>query len=106
MFNPLYFIKLEKRNAEEEIKYIILLGGIEHLKSKKNITNKALTKYDNQGGLICNIGIIKKEKEEEKQKLIQQKEAEQQKYNILHSVTNENKYDNNNTNNNNSLFLF
>ena len=95
MFIPHYCIKLGERNAEEEIQNIMKYGGIEQfLKIKKMDKNQVLNKYDNQGGLICNIEILKKEQEKEKQKLKEQKEADQQKY-IHHSVIIKNKNDNN-----------
>ena len=81
-----YCIKLGKEtDLTSEITQIIKSGGIEAIVKKKGLEKKDSDRYGNHGGLIFNIGQIRKDKEKEQQK----------KDDIYHSVKYEKKGDNN-----------
>ena len=102
MFINQYHIKLVEQygSPEEEIQNIIKLGGVEQfLKSRKYDKKRIGFKYSDKGGIIINIGFIRKEKEEE-----QGRQAEQQKNDITHSIEKEKQFNNNISNNNKNQF--
>ena len=91
MFIPKFIIKLGAKKKEEEINNIIKNGGKTQIfKEKKIDKNKLSNNYkDGDGGIILNIEIIKKEREEkekeEKEKQKQEKQEQNQRRNIPHS---------------------